>query len=102
MTLLNIHLKATSSIIIQDAFFSNSQILAHYNFSMAAKQTQAAIAMRKRIEAKTRIWDVWNARSQIVCDVAKKTTNDSIEATFSGLVWEEEFTVARCGTQVNI
>ena len=69
---------------------------------MAAKQTQASITMQKRIEVKTHIRDVWNLHSQIVCDVGKKTTNDSIEATFSGLVWEEEFTVAGCGTEVNI
>ena len=80
----------------------SQKFVTNYIFSMAAKQTQAAIMMWKRIEAKTCIWDVWNAHSQIVCDVGKKTTNNSIEATFSGLVWEEEFAVARCGTEVNI
>ena len=69
---------------------------------MAAQQTRADLAQKKRKLDLARIKDIWKSRMSIKHENAKKIMPVAVEVALKGLTWEPEFTVPSRGTDVNI
>ena len=69
---------------------------------MAAQQTRADLAKKKRKLDLARIKDIWQSRMSIKYDNAKKITPVAVDVALKALTWEPEFTVPGRGTDVNI
>ena len=69
---------------------------------MAAQQTRADLAQKKRKLDLARIKDIWESRMSIKHENAKKIMPVAVEVALKGLTWEPEFTVPSRGTDVNI
>ena len=69
---------------------------------MAAQQTRADLAEKKRKLDLARIKDIWQSRMSIKYENAKKITPVAVDVALKGLMWEPEFTVPGRGTDVNI
>ena len=69
---------------------------------MAAQQTRADLAEKKRKLDLARVKDIWQSRMSIKYDNAKKIMPVAVEVALKGLTWEPEFTVPGRGTDVNI
>ena len=69
---------------------------------MAAQQTRADLAEKKRKLDLARIKDIWQSRMSIKYENAKKIMPVAVDVALKGLMWEPEFTVPSRGTDVNI
>ena len=69
---------------------------------MAAQQTRADLAEKKRKLDLARVKDIWQSRMSIKYENAKKIMPVAVEVALKGLTWEPEFTVPGRGTDVNI
>ena len=69
---------------------------------MAAQQTRADLAQKKRKLDLARIKDIWESRMSIKHENVKKIMPVAVEVALKGLTWEPEFTVPSQGTDVNI
>ena len=69
---------------------------------MAAQQTRADLAEKKRKLDLARIKDIWQSRMSIKYENAKKITPVAVDVALKALMWEPEFTVPGRGTDVNI
>ena len=69
---------------------------------MAAQQTRADLAQKKKKLDLARIKDIWESRMSIKHENAKKIMPVAVDVALKGLTWEPEFTVPGQGTDVNI
>ena len=69
---------------------------------MAAQQTRADLAEKKRKLDLARIKDIWQSRMSIKYENVKKIMSVAVEVALKGLMWEPECTVPGRGTDVNI
>ena len=69
---------------------------------MAAQQTRADLAQKKRKLDLAHIKDIWESRMSIKHENRKKIMPLAVEVALKGLTWEPEFTVPGRGTDVNI
>ena len=69
---------------------------------MAAQQTRADLAQKKKKLDLARIKDIWESRMSIKHENAKKIMPVAVDVALKGLMWEPEFTVPGRGTDVNI
>ncbi|MCG8624851.1 MAG: hypothetical protein MJE68_22990 [Proteobacteria bacterium] len=67
---------------------------------MAATQTLADLAEKKRKMQLAKVKDIWKARLEIRFDKLQKVTPTAVEVAKAGLKWEPEYTVAGHSTQV--
>ena len=69
---------------------------------MAAQQTRADLAQKKKKLDLARIKDIWECRMSIKHENVKKIMPVAVDIALKGLTWEPEFTVPGRGTDVNI
>ena len=69
---------------------------------MAAQQTRADLAQKKKKLDLARIKDIWESCMSIKHENAKKIMPVAVDVALKGLTWEPEFTVPGRGTDVNI
>ena len=69
---------------------------------MAASQSRADLAEKKKKLMLSKIKDVWQSQLSIVFEDAWKVSPMAIDIALKGLEWEEEYTVARRGTDVRL
>ena len=69
---------------------------------MAASQSLADLAEKKKKLMMSKIKDVWQSRLSIIFEDVRKVSPIAIDVALKGLQWEEEYTVAGCGTDVRI
>ena len=76
---------------------------------MAAQQTRADLAQKKKKldlarikDIWARIKDIWECHMSIKHENAKKIMPVAVDIALKGLTWEPEFTVPGQGTDVNI
>ena len=69
---------------------------------MAASQSHTDLAEKKKKLMMSKIKDVWQSRLSIVFEDAWKVSPAAIDMALKGLQWEEEYTVAGCGTDLRI
>ena len=67
---------------------------------MAASQSHADLAEKKKKLMMSKIKDVWQSWLTIVFEDARKVSPVAIDIALKGLEWEEEYTVARHRTDV--
>lgn len=67
---------------------------------MAAKQTRAALELRRKNDAKIRIRDIWSQRMSIQYTDARKVEASEITQELEVTVWDEEFNVPGLNTHV--
>ena len=69
---------------------------------MAAQQTKADLAEKKRKLDLAHIKDIWESCMTIKHENPKKVMPVAVDVALKGLTWEPEFTVPGRGTDVNI
>ena len=69
---------------------------------MAASQSRADLAEKKRKLDIAHIKDIWDCRMMIKHDNAKKVTPVAVDVALKGFTWEPQFKVPGHGTDVNI
>ena len=69
---------------------------------MAASQSHADLAEKKRKLMMSKIKDVWQSWLSIGFEDVRKVTPVAIDIALKGLQWEEEYTVPGHGTDVII
>ena len=69
---------------------------------MAASQSHADLAEKKKKLMMSKIKDVWQSRLSIVFEDVWKVLPIAINMALKGLHWDGEYMVAGCGTDVRI
>ena len=69
---------------------------------MAAQQTRADLAQKKKKLDLACIKNIWESHMSIKHESAKKIMPVAVDIALKGLTWEPEFTVPGRGTDVNI
>ena len=69
---------------------------------MAASQSRADLAEKKKKLMMSKIKDVWQSRLSIFFEDVRKVSPIAINVALKGLQWEEEYTVVGHRTDVRI